>query len=128
MAYRMKNLMKNFFNIFTKNRKKNSSDLYSNPNDKKEISTIEMIEQSKVDIKKIKIENYPFRLSGLLHILTNRISNVLQEQGHTIYYDVENEVGRYIIGDNDYIEQILEILVKDGRCHDLLYAQWCRND
>lgn len=73
----------------------------------------ELIEKYTTEIKKIKIENQPFRLSGMLHILTNKVSDLLQNNRHVIYYDVENEVGRYIVGDNDYLEQALEILVKD---------------
>lgn len=79
----------------------------------KETTGIELIAQYKAEIKEIKIENQPFRLSGLLHVLTNKIGKLLQLNGHRIYYDVENEVGRYIVGDNDYIEQVLEILIKD---------------
>jgi CheY-like chemotaxis protein len=73
----------------------------------------EVIEQYTTEIKKIKIENQPFRLSGMLHILTNKVSDLLKSNRHLIYYDVENEVGRYIVGDNDYLEQVLEIIVRD---------------
>ena len=76
-------------------------------------STQDILEQYRIDTKKIKIENQPFRLSGLLHILTNKISDRLEEHRHNLYYDVEQEVGRYIIGDNDYIEQILEPLLQE---------------
>jgi len=83
-------------------------------NDSVEYSTAhELIEQYTKDIKKVKIENQPFRLSGMLHILTNKVSDLLKGNNHHIYYDVENEVGRYIVGDNDYLEQMLEIIVKD---------------
>jgi len=78
-----------------------------------EKTNVDVIEKYKVEIKKIKIENQPFRLSGMLHILTNKISDLLQSNNHIIYYDVDSDVGRYIIGDNDYIEQVLEILIKD---------------
>ncbi len=71
----------------------------------------DILEQYRIDTKKIKIENQPFRLSGLLHILTNKISDPLQAHKHHLYYDVDKEVGRYIIGDNDYIEQILRPLL-----------------
>lgn len=104
--------MKRFFNFFKKNKEKNLDP--STVDNTKDMTSIEVIEKYKAEMKNIKIENQPFRLSGLLHILTNRVSKLLQDNRHTIYYDVENEVGRYIIGDNDYIEQVLEILVKDA--------------
>jgi len=104
--------MKNFFNFFKKSKEKNLNP--SAAENTKDVTSIEVIEKYKTEMKKIKIENQPFRLSGLLHILTNRVSKLLEDNRHTIYYDVENEVGRYIIGDNDYIEQVLEILLKDA--------------
>lgn len=79
-----------------------------------ETTSLDVIEKYRVEMRKIKIENQPFRISGLLHILTNRISDLLQSKRGTLYYDVENEVGRYIIGDNDYIEQVLEILLQNS--------------
>ncbi len=94
--------------------KRKIREVFTSVDDAAETTSIDVIEKYKVEIKKIKIENQPFRLSGLLHILTNRVSDLLLDNGHTIYYDVENEVGRYIIGDNDYIEQVLEVLVKDA--------------
>jgi len=74
----------------------------------------DIVKKYRDEIKKIEIENQPFRLSGMLHILTNKISALLQSNRHIIYYDIESDVGRYIVGDNDYIEQVLEILVKDA--------------
>jgi CheY-like chemotaxis protein len=62
--------------------------------------------------EKITIENQPFRLSGMLHILTNKISTPLKEHGHRLYYDIEKDVSRYIIGDNYYLEEVLEILFR----------------
>ena len=61
----------------------------------------------------LDIEILPFRLSGMLHILTNRLSDSLQEYRHTLYYDIDRNVERYISGDNDYLEQVLEILAKE---------------
>jgi len=72
----------------------------------------DLVEQYRIDMKKIKIDNQPFRLSGMLHILTNKISEPLKKSGHQLHYDVDNEVGRYIVGDNDYIEQVLEALME----------------
>ncbi|BAF72441.1 hypothetical protein SUN_1490 [Sulfurovum sp. NBC37-1] len=74
----------------------------------------ELLEAYRIETKKIKIENQPFRLSGLLHILTNKISKTLKEQRHHLHYDVDSKVGRYIVGDNDYIEQVLETLLQSA--------------
>ena len=79
-----------------------------------DLTSRDIIEKYRAEIKKIEIENQPFRLSGMLHILTNKVSDLLQSNRHVIYYDIESDVGRYIVGDNDYIEQVLEILVKDA--------------
>ena len=79
--------------------------------DKFDLDSSKMIDYLS-DNSKIKIENHPFRLSGLLHIITNRISEPLKEHKHTLHYDVDKGVGRYIVGDNDHIDQILEPLLK----------------
>ena len=71
-------------------------------------SASDILESYRIETKKINIDNQPFRLSGLLHILTNKISKPLKEQQHRLYYDVDREIGRYIVGDNDYIEQVLQ--------------------
>jgi len=76
------------------------------------LSASDILESYRIETKTIKIENQPFRLSGLLHILTNKISNPLKEQRHRLYYDVDCEVGRYIVGDNDYIEQVLQPIMQ----------------
>ncbi len=89
----------------------------SNDEDLPALTSLEVIEKYRVEIRRIKIENQPFRISGLLHILTNKMGDLLKDNSHTLYYDVESDVGRYIIGDNDYIEQVLEILLKN--CMDL---------
>jgi len=78
------------------------------------LTSLDIAEKYRAEIKKIKIENQPFRLSGMLHILTNKVSDLLQSNRQVIYYDIESDVGRYIVGDNDYTEQVLEILVKDA--------------
>ncbi|SFV90945.1 FOG: CheY-like receiver [hydrothermal vent metagenome] len=75
-------------------------------------SAAEILETFKIENQKIKIENQPFRLSGLLHILTNKLSKELKDQEHKLYYDVDQDVGRYLVGDNDYIEQVLRPVLK----------------
>ena len=83
------------------------TDVHTTPSD----IHADVLEQYKIANKKIKIDNQPFRLSGLLHILTNKISNNLKYHRHKLYYDIDKEVARYIVGDNDYIEQILKPLL-----------------
>ncbi len=78
------------------------------------VSSPEFVMACERETKHIKIENQPFRLSGMLHILTNKVSELLKERNHKIYYDAQRDVGRYIVGDNDYIEQVLEVLIKDA--------------
>ncbi|MEA2048367.1 MAG: response regulator [Campylobacterota bacterium] len=79
-----------------------------------ETTGFDIIEKYTLEIKNVNIENQPFRLSGMLHILTNKIGDLLQANRQSIYYDIKREIGRYIIGDNDYLEQVLEILVKNA--------------
>lgn len=93
--------------------KRKIKEVFASENNVEQTSDREIIEKYTAEIKKIKIENQPFRLGGMLHILTNKVSDLLKSNRHQIYYDIDNEVGRYIIGDNDYVEQVLEILVKD---------------
>ncbi len=70
----------------------------------------EILQRLQKDVAQIEIEKQPFRLSGMLHVLTNKISNDIEHNKHLLYYDVDREVGRYIIADNDYLEQTLEII------------------
>ena len=59
----------------------------------------------------IEIKTQPFQLSGMLHLVTNKISKALKKQKHLLYYDVKNDIGRYIIGDSHQVSTILEMLV-----------------
>ena len=104
------------FNILEKWKQKREHDPLSpqKVDNNTETTSLDVVEKYRVKMRKIKIENQPFRISGLLHILTNKISDLLKNKRHTLYYDVESDVGRYIIGDNDYIEQVLEILLKNS--------------
>lgn len=94
-------------------KKKRAKDGIASSQSEKQTSNFEILEKYRLEMRKIKIESQPFRLSGLLHILTNKVGKAIQANDHSLYYDVENSVGRYIIGDNDYIEQVLEIMLKD---------------
>ncbi len=107
----MVNIMKNIFNLFKSEKKTYALTVSSEFLDEKETTDINLVKQYKQEISDIKIENQPFRISGLLHILTNKLTPCLKENAHTIYYDVDKGVGRYIVGDNDYLEQVLSILL-----------------
>jgi CheY-like chemotaxis protein len=74
----------------------------------------DVLESYKIQTQNIPLEKQPFRLSGMLHVLTNKVSDILKEKKHTIYYDIDRALGRYIVGNNDYIEQVLEVLVKNA--------------
>lgn len=65
----------------------------------------------KMNFDSIKIRKQPFQVSRLLHSLTHKVSKHLKERKNTIYYDVDYEIGRYIIGDNHYTEKALEVLL-----------------
>ncbi len=106
--------MKSFLNIFYGNNKKNIPSASTDNSNEKETTDINKIKQYKDEIKEIKIENQPFRLSGLLHFITNKVAHLIKDNEHKIYYDVENEVGRYIVGDNHHVEQVLERLISDA--------------
>ncbi len=106
------------FNFLGTRKKKDQESIKSEDADTEEVSikepSLHAIEAYKVDMGDIKIHNQPFQLSGLLHILTNKIRDSLQEKNHTVYYDIKSDLGRYLIGDNDYIGQVLAILLKES--------------
>jgi|GEM_PF-2468247 len=106
------------FNFFDTRKKKDQENIESEDADTEEESikepSLHAIEAYKVDMGDIEIQNQPFQLSGLLHVLTNKISDSLQENNHTVYYDIKSDLGRYLIGDNDYIGQVLTILLKES--------------
>lgn len=81
---------------------------------KKSTKSHEVLEDYRIATQQIPLDNQPFRLSGMLHILTNKVTDMLKSQHHHIYYDIDREVTRYIVGDNDYIEQVLELLVNEA--------------
>lgn len=81
---------------------------------KKKTNSQEILENYRIETQQIPLEHQPFRLSGMLHILTNKVRDMLKSNQHRIYYEIDREVTRYIVGDNDYIEQVLEILVDEA--------------
>ena len=102
--------MKSFFNILNKNNSNNVPSEAINNNEHK-TKSVDKIEQYKDEMKN---KNKPFRLSALLHNVTNKVKHLIKDHKHMIYYDIESDVGRYIVGDMDNIEQVLEILIKDA--------------
>jgi len=91
--------------------------VYTSENISKENELEEKIDKEKLkvlkkDVSWIKIDKQPFRLSGMLHILTNKIGEEIKQNRHVLYYDIDKKLKRYIVGDNDYLEQILEILCR----------------
>ncbi len=106
------------FNLLGTHKKKDQENIESEDTDPEEESlqepSLQAIEAYKIDMGDIEILNQPFQLSGLLHILTNKISDSLQENNHRVYYDIKSDIGRYLIGDTDYIGQVLAILVKES--------------
>jgi len=94
-------------------KKKKVAHTIPTPVSKNNTTNFEILEKYRLEMRKIKIDNQPFRLSGLLHIMTNKLRDAIKNNAHTLYYDVQNDVGRYIMGDNDYLEQVLEIMLKD---------------
>jgi len=104
------------FKLFDKEKTKDQEDAESEDTEEESIKqpNLHAIEAYKVDMGDIEIKNQPFQLSGLLHVLTNKISDSLKENNHTVYYDIRSDLGRYIVGDNDYIGQVLAILLKES--------------
>ena len=104
------------FKLFDKDKTKDQEDAESEDTEEESIKqpNLHAIEAYKVEMGHIKIKNQPFQLSGLLHVLTNKISDSLKENNHTVYYDIRSDLGRYLIGDNDYRGQVLAILLKES--------------
>ena len=103
------------FKLFDKDKTKDQEDAESEDTEEESIKqpNLQAIEAYKVEMGDIQINNQPFQLSGLLHVLTNKISDSLKENNHTIYYDIKSDLGRYLVGDNDYLGQVLAILLKE---------------
>jgi len=106
--------MKNFLNIVNGNNSNNIPPRSMDYCSEEETINIDSTQQDKNDGKEIKIENKPFRLSSLLHNLTNKLRHIIRDNQHSLYYDVEHTVGRYVIGDLIRIEEVLERLIKDA--------------
>jgi len=104
------------FKLFDKDKTKDQEDAESEDTEEESIKqpNLQAIEAYKVEMGDIKINNQPFQLSGLLHVLTNKISDSLKENNHTVYYDIKSDLGRYLVGDNDYLGQVLAILLKES--------------
>ena len=85
--------------------KKNDEDLLR--------TTYEMIDFLKIKSGNILIKQEAFQLSNMLHKLTNAVAPIIQAKEHMLYYEIEPDVTRYLIGDTDRIYQVLHNLMVD---------------
>jgi len=76
-------------------------------------TTYEMIDFLKIKSGNIVVKQEAFQLSNMLHKLTNAVAPVLKKKEYALYYDIENEVTRYLIGDTNRIFQVLHNLLSD---------------
>jgi len=76
-------------------------------------TTYEMIDFLKIKSGNIVVKQEAFQVSNMLHKLTNAIAPVLKAKQYALYYDIENEVTRYLIGDTNRIFQVLHNLLLD---------------
>jgi len=76
-------------------------------------TTYEMIDFLKIKSGNIVVKQEAFQLSNMLHKLTNAVAPVLKEKEYTLYYNIQNEVTRYLIGDTNRIFQVLHNLLSD---------------
>lgn len=80
-------------------------------------TTYEMIDFLKIKSGNIVIKQEAFQLSNMLHKLTNAVASSLKNKEHTLYYNIKNNVTRYLIGDTVRIYQILHNLLSDVLAH-----------
>ncbi|HIP29086.1 MAG TPA: response regulator [Sulfurovum sp.] len=76
-------------------------------------TTYEMIDFLKIKSGNIVVKQEAFQVSNMLHKLTNAIAPDLKDREYTLYYDISNEVTRYLIGDTNRIFQVLHNLLLD---------------
>ncbi|MCF6244292.1 MAG: response regulator [Sulfurovum sp.] len=76
-------------------------------------TTYEMIDFLKIKSGNIVVKQEAFQLSSMLHKLTNAIAPSLREKEYTLYYDIESNVTRYLIGDTNRTFQVLHNLFLD---------------
>lgn len=76
-------------------------------------TTYEMIDFLKIKSGNIVIKQEAFQVSNMLHKLTNAVAHSLRSKQYSLYYDIEDEVTRYLIGDTNRIFQVLHNLLSD---------------
>jgi len=74
-------------------------------------TTYEMIDFLKIKSGNIVIRQEAFQLSNLLHKLTNAVAPLLKSNVHSLQYDIDHNVTRYLVGDTVRIYQILRNLL-----------------
>lgn len=82
-------------------------------------TTYEMIDFLKIKSGNITIRQETFQLSNLLHKLTNAVAPLLKSHAHSLQYDIDHDVTRYLVGDTVRIYQVLHNLL----AHILEYAK-----
>ncbi len=75
--------------------------------------TYEMIDFLKIKSGNIVVKQEAFRLSKMLHKLTHELAPILKKKEYRLYYDIKDEVTRYLVGDSNRIYQVLYHLVVD---------------
>ena len=76
-------------------------------------TTYELIDFLKIKSGNIIIKEEAFQLSNMLHKLTNAVAPALKKREHTLVYDIQSDVTRYLVGDSSRIYQILHNLIVD---------------
>lgn len=76
-------------------------------------TTYELIDFLKIKSGNIIIRHEAFQLSNMLHKLTNAVAPSLKKQEHTLVYDIQNDVTRYLVGDSARVYQVLHNLLLD---------------
>lgn len=74
-------------------------------------TTYEMLDFLKIKSGNVVIKKEPFQLGNMLHKLTNFVFPLLRIETRSLYYDIDNDVPRYIVGDGTRIHQVLCNLV-----------------
>ncbi len=76
-------------------------------------TTYALIDFLKIKSGNIIIKEEAFQLSNMLHKLTNSVALALKKKEHTLVYDIQSDVTRYLVGDSGRIYQILHNLIVD---------------
>jgi len=74
-------------------------------------TTYEMLDFLKIKSGNVVIKQEPFQLGNMLHKLTNSVFPLLRIETRALYYDIDYDVPRYIVGDSIRIHQVLCNLV-----------------